>query len=226
MVLSDQVRDIIEKQSEINSIHNEYKSLIPGNDIPDTKRVYHNNMLKISEKTINLKSPKSTKEEIIVKKEDIKEDDKEFAFDEIIEISEGKEEEEEKDELTEIKKDTEPVTFFDDKLSSDEEDKEPEEGEKKDISPEEGKEGKEGKEDTTTDEEVNLLNMIDNKLLLDIIAEKKGEKGIHEDSPPEPEGKKETPDIKKISLNEDDKKPSDISDSTKTIKLNDTYAFF
>ena len=61
MVLSNQVRDIIAKQSEINSIHNEYKSLIPSNDIPDMKRVYHNNMLKISEKTINLKSPKSTK---------------------------------------------------------------------------------------------------------------------------------------------------------------------
>ena len=220
MVLSDQVRDIIGKQSEINSMHNEYKSLIPGNDIPDTKRVYHNNMLKISEKTIDLKSYKSTKEEIIVKKEDIKEDDKEFAFDEIIEIPK-------EEELKEIIKDTEPVTFFDDELSSDDDDTE--EGVEQDISSKEDKEDKEYKEDkeeTNTDEEVNLLNMIDNKLLLDIIAEKKGEKVVHDDYTPVPEGKKESPDIKKISLNEGDKKPSDISNSTKTIKLDDTYKFF
>jgi len=66
MVLSIRVHELLSEQSNYNILQRGYKSLIPGNDIPDMKRVYHNNMLKISEKTINLKSPKSTKEEIIL----------------------------------------------------------------------------------------------------------------------------------------------------------------
>jgi len=224
MVLSNQVRDIIAKQSEINSIHNEYKSLIPGNDIPDMKRIYHNNMLKISEKTINLKSPKSTKEEIKVKKDGVKEDvDKEFTFDEIIEIPE--------EQFKEVEKDTDALTFFDDELSSDDEDKEPEDPElskDKGISPEEVKEDKE--DISTEEEEVNLLNMIDNKLLLDMLSEKKGDnkKGNNKKDSDitKVEATKESSDIKKIVMNEEDSVSLDKSNGSKTIKLNGKYEFY
>ena len=51
MVLSNQVREILLKQHNINSLNNNYKSLIPSNDIPDSKRVYHETNSKTIEKT-------------------------------------------------------------------------------------------------------------------------------------------------------------------------------
>ena len=171
-------------------------------------------MLKISEKTIDLKSPKSTREEIIVKKEGVKEDeDKEFTFDEIIEIPE--------EQFKEVEKDTDAVTFFDDELSSDDEDKEPEdreESKKKEISPEEDKEDK---EDTTTEEEVNLVNMIDNKLLLDMLAEKgarkKKDKDIDESA------------AEDLQVKESDNEKTILSkptDAMRVVKLKKRFEFF
>ena len=66
MVLSNQVRKILLKQSKINSFKNNYKSLIPNNDIPDTKQVYHDNMKKTVEKTINLNKKSSKKRKLEV----------------------------------------------------------------------------------------------------------------------------------------------------------------
>ena len=54
MVLSIRVHELLTQNSKNNLIQNDFKSLIPKNDIPDKKQVYHKNMLEISEKTIEL----------------------------------------------------------------------------------------------------------------------------------------------------------------------------
>ena len=70
MVLSIRVHELLTQNSKNNLIQNDFKSLIPQNDIPDKKQVYHKNMLEISEKTIELKSKKTFKkrEEIVIDK--------------------------------------------------------------------------------------------------------------------------------------------------------------
>jgi len=59
MVLSIRAHELLTQNSKNNSLQNDFKSLIPQNDIPDKKQVYHKNMLEISEKTIELKSKKT-----------------------------------------------------------------------------------------------------------------------------------------------------------------------
>ena len=97
MVLSIRVHELLTQNSKNNLIQNDFKSLIPQNDIPDKKQVYHKNMLEISEKTIELKKSKKLfqkKEEIIVDKvEDESDDESIDEFDEEPEEIEDDEEE-------------------------------------------------------------------------------------------------------------------------------------
>ena len=70
MVLSIRVHELLSEQSKYNIIQEEYKSLIPTNNIPDRKQIYHKNMLELSEKTIELKKTVQNikKNEIIIDK--------------------------------------------------------------------------------------------------------------------------------------------------------------
>jgi hypothetical protein len=70
MVLSIRVHELLSKQSNYNILQQGYKSLIPGNDIPHSKNIYHKNMFKLSEKTIELKQSKKKikKSEIVIDK--------------------------------------------------------------------------------------------------------------------------------------------------------------
>ena len=72
MVLSIRVHELLSEQSNYNLVQSEYKSLIPGNDIPHSKNIYHKNMFKLSKKTIELKPPKTKKKtpEIFIDKVD------------------------------------------------------------------------------------------------------------------------------------------------------------
>ena len=42
MVLSIRAHELLTQNSKNNSLQNDFKSLIPKNDIPDKKQVYHN----------------------------------------------------------------------------------------------------------------------------------------------------------------------------------------
>ena len=70
MVLSIRVHELLSEQSNYNLVQSEYKSLIPGNDIPHSKNIYHKNMFKLSKKTIELKQSKKLKKksEIVIDK--------------------------------------------------------------------------------------------------------------------------------------------------------------
>ena len=70
MVLSIRVHELLSSQANYNLVQSEYKSLIPGNDIPHSKNIYHKNMFKLSEKTIELKQSKKLikKSEIVIDK--------------------------------------------------------------------------------------------------------------------------------------------------------------
>tara|TARA_B110000483_G_scaffold37090_1_gene45574 strand:- start:1391 stop:1996 length:606 start_codon:yes stop_codon:yes gene_type:complete len=72
MVLSIRVHELLSEQSNYNLVQSEYKSLIPGNDIPRRKQIYHENIFKLSKKTIELKQTKTKKNtpEIVIDKED------------------------------------------------------------------------------------------------------------------------------------------------------------
>lgn len=91
MVLNIKVHELLSEQSKYNSLQEEYKSLIPTNNIPDKKLEYHKNMIEHSEKTIEItdKKFKKKKKEIKVEKEDNDNEENstdEFSFDEIIQI--------------------------------------------------------------------------------------------------------------------------------------------
>ena len=45
MVLSIRVHELLSEQSNYNLVQSEYKSLIPGNDIPHSKNIYHKNKM-------------------------------------------------------------------------------------------------------------------------------------------------------------------------------------
>ena len=70
MVLSIRVHELLSEQSNYNLVQSEYKSLIPGNDIPHSKNIYHKNMFKLSKNTIELKQSKKLKKksEIVIDK--------------------------------------------------------------------------------------------------------------------------------------------------------------
>ena len=70
MVLSIRVHELLSEQSNYNILQQGYKSLIPGNDIPHSKNIYHKNMFKLSTKTIELKQSKKLikKSEIVIDK--------------------------------------------------------------------------------------------------------------------------------------------------------------
>ena len=72
--------------------------------------------------------------------------------------------------------------------------------------------------------------MIDNKLLLDMLSEKKGDnkKGNNKKDSDitKVEATKESSDIKKIVMNEEDSVSLDKSNGSKTIKLNGKYEFY
>ena len=210
MVLSNHVRDILLKQQTINSLNHNFKSLIPSNNIPDIKQEYHKNMLTLPEKTINLnkKSNKKNKLEIVVNKD--------FSFDENIEIpddNEEKEEPENSEEPEDEKKKNEIITFFDTNIIDDDDDDNNSDSDNEEVKEikEDDKEIKEIKEEykEVKEEELNLLDIID-----------KNDEIIIEDIKSEQDS-----DIKKIKITE----PSDTleqSGGVKRIKLDQKYNFF
>ena len=71
MSLSMNIRDTLLKQNEINNIDKEFKSLLPVGDIYYERKIYQQNMYKVSDKSISLKKKaKETKSTIVVEKED------------------------------------------------------------------------------------------------------------------------------------------------------------
>ena len=209
MVLSIRAHELLTQNSKNKSIQNQFKSLIPQNDIPDKKQVYHKNMLEISEKTIELKSKKTFKkrEEIVIDK---------------VEIESEEEVNEDSDDLEEVE-DTLQFKLDDD--SDDAEELEDEdEGEEVDEE-EEKKDEDKGKEvDEDKKDEENL--MLD---LIGIIEEKnKKEKKEDKEEPVEIE-------LKGDNIKDDNTKKivvdvqEDIEQSggdIKKIKLDQHYNFF
>ena len=135
MVLSIRVHELLTQNSKNNLIQNDFRSLIPKNDIPDKKQVYHKNMLEISEKTIELKKSKKLfqkKEEIIIDKiEDKTDEESTEEFDE--------EPEEIEDTLNIEDTDKENEVEDADKEEVEEEDKKEEEEKEEEDKKEEGK---------------------------------------------------------------------------------------
>jgi len=123
MVLSKSIYEILLKQKEINNIKEDYKSLIPRNNIILKYNIQEKNSIKVSDKTISLsKKQKKYSEEIKVDKfnaddelseesddEDLKKENKseDFSFTDMISITE------------ENNKNIESLKFFD----TDDEDK-------------------------------------------------------------------------------------------------------
>jgi len=71
MVLSKSIYEILLNQKNINNEKDNFKSLIPKNDIVFEYDIHKKNMMKISEKTISLdKKEKKYKKEINIKKSD------------------------------------------------------------------------------------------------------------------------------------------------------------
>lgn len=214
MVLSIRAHELLTQNSKKNSLQNDFKSLIPQNDIPDKKQVYHKNMLEISEKTIELKSKKTFKkrEEIVIDKVEIESEE------EVVEV------EEKSDDL----EDTLQFKLYD---SEDEEDVEVE-----DVKVEESKEEEKGEgegEDEGEGIEVELeeeekdddKKLPEKDLMLDLIGiiEDKNKKEKKEE-PVEIE-LKETNNTKKIVVDVSE----DIEQSggnLKKIKLDQHYNFF
>ena len=205
MVLSIRAHELLTQNSKYNSIQNDFKSLIPKNDIPDKKQVYHKNMLEISEKTIELKSKKTFKkrEEIVIDKVEVEEEEVEEESDDLEDVQDTlqfKLDEDSEDEDSEVKKDVEV-----------EEDK---------VEEEEG-EGEGEVEDECDDKKLN------DNLMLDLIGiiEEKNKKDKKED--------KEEP--VEINIKEDNSKkivldiPDNMEQSggnVKRIKLDQHYNFF
>jgi len=204
MVLSIRAHELLTQNSKINSTQNDFKSLIPQNDIPDKKQVYHKNMLEISEKTIELKSKKTFKkrEEIVIDK-----------------VGEEEEVEEESDDL----EDVEDTLQF--KLDDDSEDEDKEAEEVKEKVEEEEDKIEEGEEEEKDDDDKKLP---DKDLMLDLIGiiedKNKKEKKEDKEEPVEMEIK-ETNNTKKIMVDV----PEDVEQSggnIKKIKLDQHYNFF
>ena len=206
MVLSIRAHELLTQNSKNNSLQNDFKSLIPQNDIPDKKQVYHKNMLEISEKTIELKSKKTFKkrEEIVIDK---------------VEVESEVEVKEDSDDLEDVQ-DTLQFKLDDD---SEDEDKEAEEVKEK-VEEEEDK-IEEGEEEEKDDDDKKLP---DKDLMLDLIGiiedKNKKEKKEDKEEPVEMEIK-ETNNTKKIMVDV----PEDVEQSggnIKKIKLDQHYNFF
>ena len=142
MVLSIRVHELLTQNSKNNLIQNDFKSLIPKNDIPDKKQVYHKNMLEISEKTIELKKSKKLfqkKEEIIIDKiEDESDDESTDEFDEEPEEIEDTlniedTDKEEEVEVDEGEEDEKVVDEEEEDEEKDEEDKKDKDSQEKDL---------------------------------------------------------------------------------------------
>ena len=208
MVLSIRAHELLTQNSKNNSLQNDFKSLIPQNDIPDKKQVYHKNMLEISEKTIELKSKKTFKkrEEIVIDKVDIE--------------SEEEEVEEESDDLEDVQ-DTLQFKLDED---SDDEDKE-EEKQVEEAEEDEVEEAEEAEEDEEKDDDDKKLP--DKDLMLDLIGiiEDKNKKEKKEDKEESVEIELKQDNTKKIVVDT----PEDIEQSggnIKKIKLDQHYNFF
>ena len=226
MVLSNQVREILLKQSKINSFKNNYKSLIPSNDIPDSKRVYHENNSKTVEKTINLnkKSSKKNKLEVVVTKDD-------FTFDEIIEIPPEEDDDIEdkenlKNDLEEVNNKTDGIVFFDEVEDEEEGDEDKSKDKKED-----NLDKKEDNLDKKEVEEIDLLKMIDKKILADVVNENKDNKSdkkediiIENVKKDDKKEDKELKDVKTIRIDTTD--TLEQSGGVKKIKLDQKYDFF
>ena len=161
MVLSIRVHELLTQNSKNNLIQNDFRSLIPENDIPDKKQVYHKNMLEISEKTIELKKSKK----LFQKKGEI-----------IIDKIEDKSEEESIEEFDDEPEEIEDTLNIEDtdkenEIEVDKEEEVEEEEEKEDDDEEE--KGKEDKKLPDKDLMLDLIGIIEEK-------NKKGKKGQEE----------------------------------------------
>jgi len=211
MVLNIKVHELLSEQSKYNSLQDEYKSLIPTNNIPDKKLEYHKNMIEHSEKTIEIpdKKFKKKKKEIKVEKENNDNEENstdEFSFDEIIQIPDEpiEPDSESDDEELELN-----IDDSEDAVDDKEDDKEKEKEEDKDDDKEDDKE--EDKENDKGDGK----KQIPDDLLLDVMkmVEKK-EKG---------EIKKE----EHVNITIPDESNVDQEGgSVKRIKLDQHYNFF
>lgn len=208
MVLSIRAHELLTQNSKNNSLQNDFKSLIPQNDIPDKKQVYHKNMLEISEKTIELKSKKTFKkrEEIVIDK---------------VEIDSEEDVEEESDDLDEVE-DTLQFKLDDDSddLEVEAEGVKEEEGSKEEEAEEEGSKEEEEKDDDNK-------KLPEKDLMLDLI-------GFIEDKNKKEEKKNKEKPVE-IELKDNNTKnivvdvPEDIEQNggnVKKIKLDQHYNFF
>ena len=211
MVLSIRAHELLTQNSKNNSLQNDFKSLIPQNDIPDKKQVYHKNMLEISEKTIELKSKNIFKkrEEIVIDKIEVEsEEDVEIESDDLEDVEDtlqfrlDEDSEDENKEVEEIKEEEE------DKGDKDEE-----------------VEGDEVEEEEEKDDDDKKLPEKD--LMLDLIGiiEEKNKKEKKEDKEELVEIELKNDNTKKIVVNI----PEEIEQSggnVKKIKLDQHYNFF
>ena len=205
MVLSIRAHELLTQNSKNNSLQNDFKSLIPQNDIPDKKQVYHKNMLEISEKTIELKTKKTFKkrEEIVIDK---------------VEIESEVEVEEESDDLEEV----EDTLQF--KLDEDSED----EDKGEEVNDEVNKEIKDEVEVEVDEEKGDEDKKLPDKdLMLDLIGfiEEKNNKDKKKDKEESVEIDIRDDNTKKIVVDT----PEEIEQSggnIKKIKLDQHYNFF
>jgi len=216
MVLSIRVHELLSEQSKYNIIQEEYKSLIPTNNIPDRKQIYHKNMLELSEKTIELKKTVQNikKNEIIIDKvenEDIDESEQS--------VTNSDEEEEtlqiNLDNLKEIDNDNKLIDDDDNKLIDDD-NKVINEGDNKLIDDDDNK---------LIDDDNKVINEGDpvektpeKELMLDLIniIEKKNKNGKKEE-------KEQSVEITELNVNNQDEQQGG---NIKKIKLDHHYNFF
>ena len=222
MVLNIIVHELLSKQSKYNLTQDDYKSLIPKNDIPDKKIQYYKSMEKVEEKTIELGIKKSKKkvEEIKVKKDDDKVEVDDFSFEEIIQIPDVQEDgvKEKDEELLQFK--------LDEDIKDEVEEKDEDEVEEKD---EDEDEVELPKEDLMLD----LINIIEQKNKEKKIEDK--EQSVEIDIDNDNNIQDNDNNIQDKNNNNKDKfnkieikvdVPEQTAGAVKRIKLNQHYNFF
>ena len=222
MVLNIKVHELLSEQSKYNSLQDEYKSLIPTNNIPDKKLEYHKNMIEHSEKTIEIpdKKFKKKKKEIKVEKEDNDNEENstdEFSFDEIIQIPDEPIEPDSESDDEELELNIDESDEDDDKENNKEHDKEDDKEENKIDDKDDDQEDDKGddKEEDKENDKGDGKKQMPDDLLLDVMkmVEKK-EKG---------EIKKE----ENVNITIPDESNVDQGGgSVKRIKLDQHYNFF
>jgi hypothetical protein len=202
MVLNIKVHELLSEQSKYNSLQDEYKSLIPTNNIPDKKLEYHKNMIEHSEKTIEIsdKKFKKKKKEIKVEKEDIDNEENvtdDFSFDEIIQIPDEPIEPDSESDDEELELNIDESDEDDGKENNKEDDKENDKEEDKEDD-KEGDKGSEEKKQIPDDLLLDVMKMVEKKEKGEI----KKEKHVNITIPDEPKIEQEGGSVKRIKLDQ------------------------